>query len=496
MVAIITWLAYCLHAKAFIAGFVYLMLVLPIAIVWGFVEATVASIAAIACLDFFFTQPLFTLYMSDPQDWVALGTFEALVLAVSRLAGKLRHQATEMAVQQANVDRLYKMSKELLLIDRGEAVGNKLPGLIVKMFGVDAVALWCEREKSVYAAGDLHIPEDEVRLVSPSEGREDDRLLGKYTRVLSQGAQMLGALCIVSGAGMGRIDWRTADAIASLASIAIERERAFLAESKAEAARQSERLRSAVLDGLAHAYKTPLATIQTASSGLLEINRLDEVEMELASTIQVEAQHLADLTTQTLQTARLEVEHMRLRPEPVPLKSFLHADWSRFAQGLEDHTLEIEAGENDPTVWADPKLLQMAIAQIIDNASKYSQRETPIQLHVSVIGSETIFSVHNFGSYISPNQRERIFERFYRSPESSDCAPGTGIGLTVSRQIAEAHGGHMWVESDPKTGTTFHLSLPSNKGRTDEYNKWNSVNCRGRFISAPHVAHDTCRAGL
>ena len=464
MVVIITWLAYYLHAKAFIAGFAYLLLVLPIAIAWGFIEATVASILAVACLDFFFTQPLFTLYMSDPQDWVALGTFEALVLAVSHLAGKLRHHATEIAIQQANVDRLYKMSKELLLLDRRQAVGSQLPGLIVDVFGIDAVALWCDGEKSVYAAGNRHIPEDEVRLICPSEGREDDRVLGKYTRVLSQGTQMLGALCIVSGNGMGRIDWRTADAIASLASIALEGERAFLSESKAEAARQSERLRSAVLDGLAHAYKTPLATIQAASSGLLEINRLDEIEKELAITIQAETQHLADLTTQTLQTAKLEVEHMKLQPEPVPLKSFLHADWSRFAQGLGDHALEIEAGENDPTVWADPKLLQMATALLIDNASKYSQRQTPIQLRVSVSGSETVVSVHNFGSYISPGERERIFERFYRSPGSSDRAPGTGIGLTVSRQIAEAHGGHMWVESDPTSGTTFHLSLPSYQG--------------------------------
>jgi len=464
MVAIITLVAYYLHAKAFIAGFVYLLLVLPIAIAWGSIEATAASIVAIACLDFFFTQPLFKLYMSDPQDWVALGTFEALVLTVSRLARKLRHQATEMAIQQANVDRLYKMSKELLLIDRREAVGSQLPGLIVEVFGVDAVALWCEREKSVYAAGDRRIPEDEVRLICPSEGSEDDRLLGKYTRVLSQDAQLLGALCIVSGAGMGRIDWRTADAIASLASIALERERAFLAESSAQAFRQSERLRSAILDGLAHAYKTPLATIQAASSGLLEINRLDEIEKELATVIQVEAQHLADLTTQTLQTARLEVEHMRLRPEPVSLKSILFAEWSHLAQGLENHALEIEAGEAQPTVWADPKLLQMAIALLIDNASKYSQHKTPIHLRVSATASETVFSVHNFGSYISPNERERIFERFYRSPESSDRAPGTGIGLTVSRQIAEAHGGHMWVESDPKTGTTFYLSLPNNKG--------------------------------
>jgi two-component system sensor histidine kinase KdpD len=198
--------------------------------------------------------------------------------------------------------------------------------------------------------------DEEVRCASLSDSREDDRLRGKYTRPLSQGSRMVGALCIVNGDDTCRIDWRIADAIASLAAIALERERLFLAEGRAEASRQGERLRSAVLDGLAHAYKTPLASIQTASSGLLEINRLDEVGKELAMIIQVEAQHLADLTTQALQTARLETEHIKLHPEPVALKPFLEKDWSPFVQGLGNHTLEIDLAQTGGTVWADPRL--------------------------------------------------------------------------------------------------------------------------------------------
>jgi two-component system, OmpR family, sensor histidine kinase KdpD len=460
MVAAITWIAYGLHAKAFIVGFLYLLLVLPIAFEWGFIEATVVSIMAVACLDFFFTRPLFALYMSDPQDWVALGAFEAVVLSVSRLAGRLRHQAAETAAQQAKVDRLYTMSKDLLLFDRGEPVGEHLARLIVQVFGAGAVALWNAHEDKVYAAGEEEIPHEEIRRASLSDSREDDRLRGKYTRPLSQGSRLVGALCIVSGNGHGRIDWRTADAIASLTVIALEREHAFLAESRAEASRQSERLRSAILDGLAHAYKTPLASIQTASSGLLEINRLDEVEKELAMVIQREVQHLADLTTQALQTARMDAEQLKLRPEPVALKPFLHKDWSPFVHGLADHTLEIESDEAGRTVWADPRLLQMAVAQLLDNASKYSEPATPIHLHVSDTDSETVFSIHNSGSYISPVERGKVFERFYRSPETCDRAPGTGIGLTVSRQIAEAHRGRIWAESDPGTGTTFYLGLP------------------------------------
>src|ERR1700735_3042771 len=105
LVAAITWLAYALHAKAFIAGFLYLLLVLPVAFLWGFLEATAASIMAVACLDYFFTQPLLHFYMSDPQDWVALSAFEAVVLVVSRLANRLRQQAIETAAHEASVDR-------------------------------------------------------------------------------------------------------------------------------------------------------------------------------------------------------------------------------------------------------------------------------------------------------------------------------------------------------------------------------------------------------
>src|ERR1700722_10880813 len=199
---------------------------------------------------------------------------------------------------------------------------------------------------------------------------------------------------MISGQG-GRIDPRTADAIASLAAIALERQRAFMIESSAEASRQSERLRSAVLDGLAHAFKTPLAVIQTASSGLLQIERSRDVEEELIAAIQTEVQHLTDLTTQALFTAGLDDKQLKVRREKILLKPFLSMDWSRFAQGLQNHPLEIEAGATGCAVWADPQLLQLALSQFIDNASKYAEPASPIALRVKITDSQTVFCVHN-----------------------------------------------------------------------------------------------------
>jgi two-component system sensor histidine kinase KdpD len=459
MLAAITWIAYGLQAKAFIAGFLYLLLILPVAFLWGFIEATVASVMAIACLDYFFTQPLLHFYMSDPQDWVALIAFEAVVLTVSRLASRLRQQTVETAAHEASIDRLYTMSRELLLIDLRLPMGAQLAGLIADTFGASAVALWGAHEGKLDMAGSRQIPEGEVHAAYLLDSRDDDPIEGKSTRTLWLGSRTVGALCMISGQG-GRIDPRTADAIASLAAVALERQRAFLAESGAEASRQSERLRSAVLDGLAHAFKTPLAVIQAASSGLLEMEQSREVEQELISAIQTEAQQLSDLTTQALLTAELDDKQLKVRREQILLKPFLHQDWSRFAQGLRDHPFEIEAGDAGRTVWADPKLLQLALSQLIDNAAKYAEPASPITLRVEVTDSQTIFSIHNFGSHVPATEKEKIFQRFYRAAESRYRAAGTGIGLTVAKQIAEAHRGDVWLESDLQTGTTFFLGLP------------------------------------
>jgi two-component system sensor histidine kinase KdpD len=107
----------------------------------------------------------------------------------------------------------------------------------------------------------------------------------------------------------------------------------------------------------------------------------------------------------------------------------------------------------------------MILAQYIDNARKYSTAGTPIEIAARASHSEVLISVHNFGSTIRIEDRERIFERFYRSPELKDAVPGTGIGLSVARKAAEAHHGHVWVISDDTEGTTFFFSLPMDARR-------------------------------
>jgi len=256
------------------------------------------------------------------------------------------------------------------------------------------------------------------------------------------------------------LDDTSINATASLTAVAIERARSFSAESSAEAARESEQLRSTVLDGLAHAFKTPLTTIRGSSSGLLEMDTLSGTEKRLVALIDQHAAHLNDLTTRLLRTARIDNANLKLKREQIDLRQLIQSSIRASAQELGAHPVHLQPRMQRGSVWADRQLLEMALFQLLDNAAKYGSPDSSITIDVQEEQAETLISIRNEGSFIPPDEREKIFKRFYRSPGSDRRASGTGIGLSVVKRITEAHQGRAWVDSGELTGTTFFLTLP------------------------------------
>jgi two-component system sensor histidine kinase KdpD len=452
----ITWAACQLHFNLSSATSVHLLLVTVIALRWGFFEASVVSLLSVACLDYFFTKPLFQLYMADSHDWVALVTFESVALLVSRLSNQVSRHARESEAHRLTLQKLYELSQNILLLDRHEPVDQQLATHIHAALRVKGVALWNAHDLRLCRSGVCDFTEDEVRSTYFTERNEDDALTGTSRRVLRSGTRAIGSL-VICGHSM---DIASINATALLAAVAIERARSFSAESNAEAARQSEQLRSAVLDGLAHAFKTPLTTIRSSSSGLIEMNTLSGVEKRLVILIDEEVKQLSDLATRLLRTARMDNAHIKLKRERIPLLRLIQDSVAECSQELALHPVNIQPGSQPSTVFADRQLLKMALSQLFDNAAKYGSQESPIIIGVQQEQAEVVISVRNEGSFIPLAERENIFRRFYRSPGSNLKAPGTGIGLSVVRQVTEAHQGRAWVSSDLQTGTTFFVTLP------------------------------------
>ena len=452
----ITWVAYRFHFNLSSATSAHLFLVTVIALRWGFLEASVVSLLSVACLDYFFTEPFFQFYMSDSHDWVALITFESVALLVSRLSNQVGRHARESEVHRLHLQKLYELSQNILLLDRQRPIDQQLANLIRTTLQVKGVALWNAYDLHLCMSGLCDVTEDEVRSTYFTERNEDDSVTSTSRRVLRSGTRPIGSLVICDHS----LDAASINATASLTAVAIERARSFSAESSAEAARQSEQLRSAILDGLAHAFKTPLTTIRSSSSGLIEMNTLSGTEKRLVVLIDQQADRLNDLTTRLLRTARIDNANIKLRRERINLMQLIQDSVAECSQELETHPVTLQPNTQQDTVWADKQLLKMALFQLFDNAAKYGSPQSSITIDVREEGAEILISIRNEGSFIPPQERENIFKRFYRSPGSSLKAPGTGIGLSVVKQVTEAHQGRVWTNSDVNTGTTFFLALP------------------------------------
>jgi two-component system sensor histidine kinase KdpD len=453
---LINWVAYRFQFNLSSATSVHLFLVTAIALRWGFLEASVVSLVSVACLDYFFTQPLYEFYMSDSHDWVAMITFEGVALLVSRLSNQVRRHARESELNRSQLQKLYELSQSILLLDAQNPVDQQLANLIRAALEVKGVALWNSYDLRFSKSGDCDVTEEELRSAYFIEANRDDSPTATSWRVLRLSTRPIGSLVICGHS----FNAESISAAVSLTAVAIERARSFAAESSAEAGRQSEQLRSAVLDGLAHAFKTPLTTIRSSSSGLLEMRTLSGTEKRLVTLIDRQAGHLNDLTSHMLRTARLDNIDLRIKREQVDLIQLIQKSIEASSDELGDHPVNVQPMITAQAVWADPHLLKMALFQLFDNAAKYGTPGSPIAVDVQQEQSEILISVHNEGSFIPFEERTRIFQRFYRCPGSDRKASGTGIGLSFVKRITEAHQGRAWVNSDQLTGTTFFLTLP------------------------------------
>ena len=463
--AVLVLLTYCgfvLQVNLLTIGLLYLLLVVAAESLFGFWQASLISLLAVACLDYFFTQPLFHFYMTDPQEMVALGAFEITTIVICRLSAKELRSSSKAVAHRAEMEQLYELSRSSLLLDLRQPQGPQLAVLIQRIFNARAVALYDLNLSRQDRMGDWEAGEEDLaRECYLRDASQDDASTQTWQRILRAGPGSVGALVV-----RGKLSSFVVDALASLAAIAMDRHKWFDKEERTETAKKGEQLRATVMDALAHEFKTPLTAVQTASSGLLELGGLTEPQRDLVTLIDGEAVRLNILCTQLLKAAKLEAKQAGLETAEVNLLDLVSEVLASHPTEGERNSIQVAVEDPSLTVRADRELLAMILTQYIDNARKYSTAGTPIEIAARARHSEILISVHNFGSTIRIEDRERIFERFYRSKESKDAVPGTGIGLSVVRKAAEAHHGHVWVISDNKEGTTFYLSLSMDARRT------------------------------
>ena len=387
-----------------------------------------------------------------------------VALVIYGLARRSARDAHEADATALRMRRLYELTRRTLEIDLHQEPGARLASLVQEIFELDAVAVFDADLQEVYTAGQWTIdPAELAQNVYHFGTSDDDRSTGISRRVIRLASVPIGSLVV-----RGDTTPISNNAIAALIAITFDRYRALANETRIEAERDAEQLRSTVLDSLAHDIKTPLTVIRAASTGLAEMGGLSADQKELVSLIDEQATLLADLTTRLLTTARPETEEageaspsvvLQLSPESVHL--LIHEAIDSLADRSAGMRLEIQMPDDTMVLDCDRRLVGMLLAQYLDNACKYAEFDSAITVRAVRSNDEIILSVHSFGPVIPAADRERIFDRYFRSSAASGQTAGTGIGLSIAKRAALAHGGSVWVSSDEVQGNTFFAAFPA-----------------------------------
>jgi len=444
-----------------VAVLLYLLIVVPIALLCGFWQAVIVSLWAVLVHGYFTAHESQVKLATSATNTVTLLAFVLVALVVSRLSARVNDHAREAESWGGQMHDLYEFTRRTLQMNLHLEPGPQLAELVHETFALEAVAVFDADLHQVYQAGYWNVdPLELAQNVYYFETTDDDPASGLGRRVVRLGTVPIGSLVV-----RGDTSPLTNNAIASLIAITFDRYRAFANESRIETERRTEQLRATVLDSLAHEYKTPLTAIRAASTGLSEMGRLSAGQADLVALIDEQAGLLSDLTSRLLTTARLDAGEVTIHVTSVGVSSLIEEIVASLSDRLASMKVIIKLQNDDMTLCCDRHLVVMLLTQYIDNACKYAIFGTNITIRAEQARGETIFSVHSFGPEIPMADRERIFDRYYRSSTKSNRAGGTGIGLSVAKRVAQIHGGYVWVTSDEVEGTTFFAAIPASAGK-------------------------------
>src|SRR5271157_1725974 len=297
-----------------------LLAILGMSAGWGLAEATVASLVAVVGFNYWFLPPVGTLTIQDPQNWVALLAFLVTAVTASQLSARARRRAAEAEARRLEIERLYALVQAMMLSGNARKTIREFVGKVVQVFGCGVAA--------------------ELEDVSV----DAQRLLA--TAPVRLGGRPLGSLALIGPLPSEQ----SVRAIMHLMAITIEKARALEDAGHAEAARQSEVLKSALLDSLAHDIKTPLTSIKAAVTSLL--GSAPGTERELLTIINEEADRLNQLAAEVIAMARIEAGKLHLEKRPVAAADLIAGALSECAAALKGRQVTVKAPKVLPSAEA------------------------------------------------------------------------------------------------------------------------------------------------
>ncbi|MEU9408754.1 sensor histidine kinase KdpD [Streptomyces sp. NPDC048281] len=417
----------------------FLTFTVAAALLGGLFPALASAAFGSLLLNYFYTPPLHRLTVADPKNIVAIVIFFGVALSVASvvdLAARRTHQAARL---RAESEILSFLAGNVL---RGETSLEELLERVRETFGMESAAL-LERVSDVEPWSCAGRAGFGPALERPEDGDVD----------MPIGDHMALAL---TGRVLPAEDRRVLAAFAAQAVVVLDRRRLQEEAEQARALAEGNRIRTALLAAVSHDLRTPLAGIKAAVTSLRsdDVDWSEEDRAELLEGIEEGADRLDHLVGNLLDMSRLQtgtvtpIVHDTDLDEVVPMALV----------GVPDGSVDLDVPETLPMVAADAGLLERSVANLVENAVKYSPSDRPVLVSASAIADRVEVRIVDRGPGVPDEAKERIFEPFQRYGDAPRGA-GVGLGLAVARGFAEAMGGTLNAEDTPGGGLTMVLTL-------------------------------------
>ncbi|HEY1626525.1 MAG TPA: sensor histidine kinase KdpD [Streptosporangiaceae bacterium] len=426
---------------------IYLMWVVVVALVGGFMPALLAAIAGSLLLNYYFIAPIHQLTIAERNNALALGVFVCVGLLVSSVVDTAARRTKQAARATAESELLATTAESVL---RGQQGLTALLDRIREAFGMDSVTLLESTSPNgargvagswqpVASCGDCPV-------TRPEEAEVEIPVTDSLSLALR-------------GRPVPASDRRVLGAFATYAAVALDQQRLAAQAEAAKPIAAADRMRTALLAAVSHDLRTPLASAKAAVTSLRspDVNWAAEDHDELLATADESLDRLTHLVDNLLDMSRLQAGALSLFPRPVGLDEVV----SRALDNLEPAArgIAVDIPESLPEISVDPAIMERVIVNLTENALRYSPKDKPPLLTASALGDRVELRVVDRGPGIPEQDRDRMFVPFQRLGDT-DNTTGVGLGLALSRGLTEAMGGWLTAEETPGGGLTMTVSVP------------------------------------
>lgn len=475
------------------AMLLFVPLIVGIGRLSGVRASGLGAVLAFLAVDFCFVPPYYHLTVASPVDWITLLVFLLVALSSGLQTGAIRQRERAAVQRERELALLSRLSSRLVSEESIGEMASFIAREVVAVLGADRAAVYVrardDRASLLAQAGgassglteaafaDWVMRNDKAVALPLAAGSAigshpvsvaaDDAVPGSVADgvflPLQTGESLEGVFYArpLIGAEVSPQGVAHLLAVANLAAAFLERRRLEDAAAQTVAMRESDRLKATLVSSVSHELKTPLAAVTARVTGLLEEGegcsaaRVHEELEAVAEDLQRLDSSIGDL----VDVSRLESDAWRPQPDTWDIAELLGTVASRIPVASRPH-VRFDVPEGLPSVFVDFRQVVRAISTMIDNALSYAPGDDPIVVSARVLGSDLLVWVEDRGPGVPDEDKQRVFEKFYRGATSAAAPSGTGLGLTIVHEIARAHGGRAWVEDAAPKGARFVLSLP------------------------------------